>query len=49
MNQEREIILNLTDPDPRKRSSAQKLLEDKIFTNWSFEMKEETFMKSENK
>ena len=49
MNQERQIFLNLAYPDVRKRPSAMKLLEEKILTNWSFEMKEETFMKSENK
>jgi len=31
MPQERDLILNLTDPDPKKRLSAHYLLESKTF------------------
>lgn len=40
MPEERDIILNLTDPDPKKRSSAIYLLKSKTFQAWSFESKQ---------
>jgi hypothetical protein len=40
MPEERDIILNLTDPDPKKRSSAHYLLSSKTFQTWSFEVKQ---------
>ena len=40
MPEERDIILNLTDPDPKKRSSAIYLLKSKTFQSWSFESKQ---------
>ena len=40
MPEERDIILNLTDPDPKRRSSAIYLLKSKTFQSWSFESKQ---------
>jgi len=40
MPEEKDIILNLTDPDPNKRSSAIYLLNSKTFQAWSFEAKQ---------
>lgn len=39
MPEEHDIIINLTDPDPKKRSSAHHLLSSKTFQTWSFEAK----------
>ena len=39
MPEERAIIMNLTDTDPKKRLSAHYLLNSKIFDAWSFELK----------
>lgn len=39
MPEERDIILNLTDPHPSKRSSASYLLNSKTFQSWSFDVK----------
>jgi len=39
MPEEHDIIINLTDPDPKKRSSAHHLLSSKTFQTWQFETK----------
>ena len=41
MPEERDIILNLTDPDPKKRSNAAYLLDSKTFVKWAFDVKQE--------
>jgi serine/threonine protein kinase len=40
MPEERDIILNLTEPEPSKRASAVSLLGSKSFQAWSFEAKQ---------
>ena len=40
MPEERDIILNLTDPDPQKRSSAAYLLDSSTFKKWTFDVKQ---------
>ena len=40
MPEEKAIIMNLTDADPKKRLSAHYLLNSPLFDRWSFELKQ---------